>query len=203
MNQPVVAFAPEPEEESVSPSVEGLIHPFLMRNERPLEKPTTPLPSLDLLAAPPPNPTPIDTEALEETARLIERRLADFRVKARVVDILPGPVITRFELDLAPGVKAARISSLARDLARSLSVVAVRVVEVIPGKPYVGLELPNEHRQTVYMREVLNGPEFTGASSPLTVVLGKTFLGSRLLPIWPRCHTFWWPVRQAPVSRWA
>lgn len=177
VNQPVVAFAPEPEEESVSPSVEGLIHPFLMRNERPLEKPTTPLPSLDLLAAPPPNPTPIDTEALEETARLIERRLADFRVKARVVDILPGPVITRFELDLAPGVKAARISSLARDLARSLSVVAVRVVEVIPGKPYVGLELPNEHRQTVYMREVLNGPEFTGASSPLTVVLGKDISG--------------------------
>lgn len=173
------AFTPEPEDESesASPSMEGLIHPFLMRNERPLEKPTTPLPSLDLLAAPPANPTPIDVDALEETARLIERRLADFRVKARVVDILPGPVITRFELDLAPGVKAARISSLARDLARSLSVVAVRVVEVIPGKPYVGLELPNEHRQTVYMREVLNGPEFTNASSPLTIVLGKDISG--------------------------
>lgn len=173
------AFTPEPEDEpeSTSPSMEGLIHPFLMRNERPLEKPTTPLPSLDLLAAPPANPTPIDVDALEETARLIERRLADFRVKARVVDILPGPVITRFELDLAPGVKAARISSLARDLARSLSVVAVRVVEVIPGKPYVGLELPNEHRQTVYMREVLNGPEFTNASSPLTIVLGKDISG--------------------------
>ncbi|GKX56096.1 DNA translocase FtsK [Leminorella grimontii] len=173
------AFMPEPEEESepTAPSMEGLIHPFLMRNERPLEKPTTPLPSLDLLAAPPANPTPIDMEALEETARLLERRLADFRVKARVVDILPGPVITRFELDLAPGVKAARISSLARDLARSLSVVAVRVVEVIPGKPYVGLELPNEHRQTVYMREVLNGPEFTNAASPLTIVLGKDISG--------------------------
>lgn len=159
------------------PSMDGLIHPFLMRNERPLEKPSTPLPSLDLLAAPPVNPTPIDMELLEETARLIERRLADFRVKADVVDILPGPVITRFELDLAPGVKAARISSLARDLARSLSVIAVRVVEVIPGKPYVGLELPNEHRQTVYMREVLNGPEFRDAASPLTVVLGKDISG--------------------------
>ncbi|WP_159564612.1 DNA translocase FtsK 4TM domain-containing protein [Budvicia diplopodorum] len=162
---------------STPSSMDGLIHPFLMRNERPLEKPSTPLPSLDLLAAPPVNPTPIDMDQLEETARLIERRLADFRVKAHVVDILPGPVITRFELDLAPGVKAARISSLARDLARSLSVIAVRVVEVIPGKPYVGLELPNEHRQTVYMREVLNGPEFRDAASPLTVVLGKDISG--------------------------
>lgn len=164
-------------QQTISPSMDGLIHPFLMRSERPLEKPSTPLPSLDLLAAPPVNPTPIDMEQLEETARLIERRLADFRVKAHVVDILPGPVITRFELDLAPGVKAARISSLARDLARSLSVIAVRVVEVIPGKPYVGLELPNEHRQTVYMREVLNGLEFRNASSPLTVVLGKDIAG--------------------------
>ncbi|GKX62519.1 DNA translocase FtsK [Pragia fontium] len=173
---PQPAAVPE-ERQPEQPSMDGLIHPFLMRNDRPLEKPTTPLPSLDLLSAPPTNQAPVDMEALEETARLLERRLADFRVKAHVVDILPGPVITRFELDLAPGVKAARISSLARDLARSLSVTAVRVVEVIPGKPYVGLELPNEHRQTVYMREVLNSPEFSNASSPLTVVLGKDISG--------------------------
>ncbi|MBK5144811.1 DNA translocase FtsK 4TM domain-containing protein [Budviciaceae bacterium BWR-B9] len=174
---PFQPVAPKEEPQPAQPSMDGLIHPFLMRNERPLEKPTTPLPSLDLLASPPLNQDPVDVEALEETARLLERRLADFRVKAHVVDILPGPVITRFELDLAPGVKASRISSLARDLARSLSVTAVRVVEVIPGKPYVGLELPNERRQTVYMREVLDTPEFTDTPSPLTVVLGKDISG--------------------------
>ncbi|MCD1124630.1 DNA translocase FtsK 4TM domain-containing protein [Jinshanibacter sp. LJY008] len=176
-SSPFQSAAPQEEPQPAQPSMDGLIHPFLMRNERPLEKPTTPLPSLDLLASPPLNQDPVDVEALEETARLLERRLADFRVKAHVVDILPGPVITRFELDLAPGVKASRISSLARDLARSLSVTAVRVVEVIPGKPYVGLELPNERRQTVYMREVLDTPEFTDTPSPLTVVLGKDISG--------------------------
>ncbi|EJZ1177986.1 cell division protein FtsK, partial [Escherichia coli] len=111
------------------------------------------------------------------TARLIEARLNDFRIKARVVGYEPGPVITRFELDLAPGVKASRISNLSRDLARSLSTVAVRVVEVIPGKPYVGLELPNEKRQTVYLREVLDCDEFRDTPSPLSVVLGKDISG--------------------------
>ena len=98
-------------------------------------------------------------------------------MKADVVDILPGPVITRFELDLAPGVKAARISNLSRDLARSLSTSAVRVVEVIPGKPYVGLELPNAKRQTVYLREVLDCPAFRDNPSPLSIVLGKDISG--------------------------
>ena len=127
---------------------ESLIHPLLMRNgdSRPLQKPTTPLPSLDLLTPPPSEVEPVDTFALEQMARLVEARLADFRIKADVVNYSPGPVITRFELNLAPGVKAARISNLSRDLARSLSTVAVRVVEVIPGKPYVGLELPNKKR---------------------------------------------------------
>jgi S-DNA-T family DNA segregation ATPase FtsK/SpoIIIE len=115
--------------------------------------------------------------ALEQTAQLIEARLNDYRIKAEVVDKLPGPVITRFELDLAPGVKAARISNLSRDLARSLSTVAVRIVEVIPGKPYVGLELPNKKRQTVYLREVLDCPQFKNDPSPLTVVLGKDIAG--------------------------
>ncbi|MDR0805596.1 MAG: DNA translocase FtsK 4TM domain-containing protein [Enterobacteriaceae bacterium] len=172
---------PQQQSQSASPSMDGLIHPFLMRNERPLEKPTTPLPSLDLLASPPASQIPIDYDALEATARLLEQRLAEFRVKARVVDILSGPVITRFELELAPGVKAASISSLERDLARSLSVTAVRVVEVIPGKPYVGIELPNEHRQMVYMREVLSSPEFSHAESPLTVVLGKDISGQPIV----------------------
>ncbi|WP_317177254.1 DNA translocase FtsK 4TM domain-containing protein [Pectobacterium sp. HCp5_1] len=159
------------------PAMDGLIHPFLMRNEQPLQKPTTPLPTLDLLTPPPASEAPVDNFALEQTARLIEARLADFRVKADVVDHSPGPVITRFELDLAPGVKAARISNLSRDLARSLSVVAVRIVEVIPGRPYVGLELPNAHRQTVYLREVLDCDQFRDNPSPLSIVLGKDIAG--------------------------
>ena len=154
-------------------------HPLLMRNgdSRPLHKPTTPLPSLDLLTPPPSEVEPVDTFALEQMARLVEARLADFRIKADVVNYSPGPVITRFELNLAPGVKAARISNLSRDLARSLSTVAVRVVEVIPGKPYVGLELPNKKRQTVYLREVLDNAKFRDNPSPLTVVLGKDIAG--------------------------
>lgn len=170
---PVPAVEPEP----VKPAQDSLFHPFLVRHEQPLERPTTPLPTLDLLTAPPVEAEPVDMFALEQTARLVEARLGDYRVKAEVVGISPGPVITRFELDLAPGVKAARISNLSRDLARSLSAVAVRVVEVIPGKPYVGLELPNKHRQTVYMREVLECPQFRDNPSPLAVVLGKDIAG--------------------------
>jgi S-DNA-T family DNA segregation ATPase FtsK/SpoIIIE len=159
------------------PVMDSLIHPFLMRNDQPLQKPTTPLPTLDLLTEAPKEVEPVDSFALEQKARLVEASLADYRVKADVVDILPGPVITRFELDLAPGVKAARISNLSRDLARSLSTSAVRVVEVIPGKPYVGLELPNAKRQTVYLREVLDCPAFRDNPSPLSIVLGKDISG--------------------------
>ncbi|EKU4727739.1 DNA translocase FtsK [Citrobacter sp. Cf084] len=163
----------------VTPPQDSLIHPLLMRNgdSRPAHRPSTPLPSLDLLTPPPSEVEPIDTFALEQMARLVEARLADFRIKADVVNYSPGPVITRFELNLAPGVKAARISNLSRDLARSLSTAAVRVVEVIPGKPYVGLELPNKKRQTVYLREVLDNAKFRDNSSPLTVVLGKDIAG--------------------------
>ncbi|EPL1733226.1 DNA translocase FtsK [Escherichia coli] len=169
--QPQQPVAPQPQD--------TLLHPLLMRNgdSRPLHKPTTPLPSLDLLTPPPSEVEPVDTFALEQMARLVEARLADFRIKADVVNYSPGPVITRFELNLAPGVKAARISNLSRDLARSLSTVAVRVVEVIPGKPYVGLELPNKKRQTVYLREVLDNATFRDNPSPLTVVLGKDIAG--------------------------
>ncbi|MEZ2583679.1 DNA translocase FtsK [Kluyvera intermedia] len=166
-------------QQPVTPPQESLIHPLLMRNgdDRPLQRPTTPLPSLDLLTPPPTEVEPVDTFALEQMARLVETRLADYRIKADVVNYSPGPVITRFELNLAPGVKAARISNLSRDLARSLSTVAVRVVEVIPGKPYVGLELPNKKRQTVYLREVLDCDKFRDNPSPLTVVLGKDIAG--------------------------
>ncbi len=175
-HQPV---APQGHQPAAPAPQESLIHPLLMRNgdSRPLQKPTTPLPSLDLLTPPPSEVEPVDTFALEQMARLVEARLADFRIKADVVNYSPGPVITRFELNLAPGVKAARISNLSRDLARSLSTVAVRVVEVIPGKPYVGLELPNKKRQTVYLREVLDNSKFRDNPSPLTVVLGKDIAG--------------------------
>ncbi len=162
--QPAVApVAPQPAVQ------ESLIHPLLMRNgdSRPAQRPTTPLPSLDLLTQPPSEVEPVDTFALEQ--------------KADVVNYSPGPVITRFELNLAPGVKAARISNLSRDLARSLSTVAVRVVEVIPGKPYVGLELPNKKRQTVYLREVLDCAKFRESPSPLTVVLGKDIAGDPII----------------------
>ncbi|HHG8772286.1 TPA: DNA translocase FtsK, partial [Raoultella planticola] len=164
---------------AAQPPQDSLIHPLLMRNgnSQPMQRPTTPLPSLDLLTPPPSEVEPVDTFALEQMARLVEARLADFRIKADVVNYSPGPVITRFELNLAPGVKAARISNLSRDLARSLSTVAVRVVEVIPGKPYVGLELPNKKRQTVYLREVLDNTKFRDNPSPLTVVLGKDIAG--------------------------
>ncbi|RYA55752.1 DNA translocase FtsK, partial [Enterobacter cloacae complex sp. GF14B] len=174
------AQPPQPQFQQPAPQPqESLIHPLLMRNgdSRPLQRPSTPLPSLDLLTPPPAEVEPVDTFALEQMARLVEARLADFRIKADVVNYSPGPVITRFELNLAPGVKAARISNLSRDLARSLSTVAVRVVEVIPGKPYVGLELPNKKRQTVYLREVLDNTKFRDNPSPLTVVLGKDIAG--------------------------
>ena len=182
--QPQQPVAPQPQyqqpQQPVAPQPQDTrLHPLLMRNgdSRPLHKPTTPLPSLDLLTPPPSEVEPVDTFALEQMARLVEARLADFRIKADVVNYSPGPVITRFELNLAPGVKAARISNLSRDLARSLSTVAVRVVEVIPGKPYVGLELPNKKRQTVYLREVLDNAKFRDNPSPLTVVLGKDIAG--------------------------
>ncbi|ELC3089391.1 DNA translocase FtsK [Salmonella enterica] len=180
--QPQQPVAPQPQyqqpQQPTAPQ-DSLIHPLLMRNgdSRPLQRPTTPLPSLDLLTPPPSEVEPVDTFALEQMASLVEARLADFRIKADVVNYSPGPVITRFELNLAPGVKAARISNLSRDLARSLSTVAVRVVEVIPGKPYVGLELPNKKRQTVYLREVLDNAKFRENPSPLTVVLGKDIAG--------------------------
>ncbi|TGD67975.1 DNA translocase FtsK [Escherichia coli] len=182
--QPQQPVAPQQQyqqpQQPVAPQQQDtLLHPLLMRNgdSRPLHKPTTPLPSLDLLTPPLSEVEPVDTFALEQMARLVEARLADFRIKADVVNYSPGPVITRFELNLAPGVKAARISNLSRDLARSLSTVAVRVVEVIPGKPYVGLELPNKKRQTVYLREVLDNAKFRDNPSPLTVVLGKDIAG--------------------------
>ncbi|MBE4603014.1 DNA translocase FtsK [Vibrio navarrensis] len=159
----------------------GANNPFLMKKEQNLPVPQEPLPTLELLYHPEKRENFIDKEALEHIARLVESKLADYKIKARVVGIFPGPVITRFELDLAPGVKVSRISSLSMDLARSLSAMAVRVVEVIPGKPYVGLELPNMSRQTVYLSDVIASPQFEQATSPTTVVLGQDIAGEALV----------------------
>ncbi|HGP5030523.1 TPA: DNA translocase FtsK, partial [Vibrio cholerae O1] len=156
-------------------------NPFLVQKAVNLPKPTEPMPTLELLYHPEKRENFIDREALEEIARLVESKLADYKIQAQVVDIFPGPVITRFELDLAPGVKVSRISSLSMDLARSLSAMAVRVVEVIPGKPYVGLELPNMSRQTVYLSDVIASPQFKESKSPTTVVLGQDIAGDAVV----------------------
>ncbi|WGV99391.1 DNA translocase FtsK 4TM domain-containing protein [Vibrio sp. YMD68] len=159
----------------------GKQNPFLVQAEPNLPRPTEPMPTLELLYHPEKRENFIDRDALENIARLVEAKLADYKIKARVVDIFPGPVITRFELDLAPGVKVSRISSLSMDLARSLSAIAVRVVEVIPGKPYVGLELPNVSRQTVFFSDVIGSPTFAEAKSPTTIVLGQDIAGDAVI----------------------
>ncbi|MBQ4838592.1 DNA translocase FtsK [Pseudoalteromonas luteoviolacea] len=141
------------------------------------EPPADPLPSLDLLDRPDKAKNPITKEELETVSRLVEAKLLDFNIQATVVGVYPGPVVTRFELDLAPGIKVAKITGLAKDLARSLSAVSVRVVEVIPGKTYVGLELPNKNREIVRLSEVINAPKFEQNASPLTMVLGKDIAG--------------------------
>lgn len=159
----------------------GKQNPFLMQSDPDLPKPTSPMPTLELLYHPEKRDTFIDREGLEKIARLVESKLADYKITAKVVDIFPGPVITRFELDLAPGVKVSRISSLSMDLARSLSAMAVRVVEVIPGKPYVGLELPNVKRQTVFFSDVVGSEQFKQAKSPTTVVMGQDIAGEAVI----------------------
>ncbi|MBY5945435.1 DNA translocase FtsK 4TM domain-containing protein [Photobacterium rosenbergii] len=159
----------------------GLDNPFLMKREADLPKPTSPMPTIDLLAPPKQNVQPTTEEELKQTAMLVEAKLADYKIKAKVVGVYPGPVITRYELDLAPGVKVSRISGLAKDLARALSASAVRVVEVIPGKPYIGLELPNVNRETVYMSEVVASDNFQQKKSALPIVLGYDIAGEAVV----------------------
>ncbi|MEI6893269.1 MAG: DNA translocase FtsK 4TM domain-containing protein [Colwellia sp.] len=143
-----------------------------------VDKPAVPeMPSIDLLDRPDKAKNPINQDELEQVSRLVEAKLLDFGVQAQVVSVYPGPVITRFELDLAPGVKVNKITSLAKDLARALSAISVRVVEIIPGKSVIGLELPNIHREIVYLSEVISCSAFTESSSPLAMVLGKDIAG--------------------------
>jgi len=135
------------------------------------------MPSIDLLDRPDKAKNPINREELEQVSRLVETILLDFKVQAHVVAVYPGPVITRFELDLAPGMKVSKISALSKDLARALSAISVRVVEVIPGKSVIGLELPNKHREIVHLSEVISCPAFEESKSPLAMVLGKDIAG--------------------------
>ncbi|MFV1973366.1 MAG: DNA translocase FtsK [Thiohalobacterales bacterium] len=139
--------------------------------------PNTELPPLSLLDEPRPSEEGYSTSALEAMSRLVELKLQDFNIEVEVVAVHPGPVITRFELDLGVGVKVSQITNLAKDIARALSAISVRVVEVIPGKSVIGLEIPNEHRQIISLSEILNSTEYDGSNSPLTLALGKDISG--------------------------
>ena len=139
------------------------------------------LPPLSLLDDPPEQKKGYSEEALAAMSRLVELKLRDFGIEVEVVTVSPGPVITRFELDPAPGVKVSQISNLAKDLARSLSVVSVRVVEVIPGKSFIGLEIPNENRELVTLGEILKSRAYDDLASPLTLALGKDIGGNSVV----------------------
>ena len=158
----------EPSQRSASPSV------YL--------RPVLELPALDLLEEYESGASGGYTqESLEDMSRLLESKLADFRVDAKVVSVLAGPVVTRFELQPAAGVKVSKFTSLAKDLARSLAVVSVRIVEIIPGKSVVGIEIPNERRETVRLKEILDSRQYRNASSPLTLALGKDIAGTPVM----------------------
>ena len=139
------------------------------------------LPGLDLLGNPPPVTESYDEEELAELASLIEEQFKHFNIEVSVVNIEPGPVITRFELDLAPGVKIAQINNLNKDIARALSVTSVRIVDIIPGKPYIGLEIPNKKRQIVYFKEGLYAEAYRNSKHPLTILLGKDVSGNQVV----------------------
>src|SRR5690606_14073365 len=136
------------------------------------------LPPLSLLDDPPKQQAGYSAEALEAMSRLVELKLRDFGVEVEVVEVHPGPIITRFELRPAPGVKVSQISNLAKDLARALSAVSVRIVEVIPGKSTVGLEIPNEKRELVTLGEIIKSKTYDEMASPLALVLGKDISGA-------------------------
>jgi S-DNA-T family DNA segregation ATPase FtsK/SpoIIIE len=165
------------EKSSPTRTTEAVITP---ESPKPKAEPIT-LPSLELLDRPDVQENPISPEELEAVSRLVEAKLLDFNVQATVVGVYPGPVITRFELDLAPGIKVSKITGLSKDLARSLSAMSVRVVEVIPGKSFVGLEIPNKHRQIVRLSEVMASNGFKDSRSPTTMVLGKDIAGKAVV----------------------
>ncbi|AWL12009.1 DNA translocase FtsK [Saliniradius amylolyticus] len=186
--EPVIADLPPMDEPSM-PEEPVMLDP--MADKKQAAKHTRPepkkpvvegeMPSFDLLDRPDKNQNPITQEELDQVSRLVEEKLADFNVDATVVGVYPGPVITRFELDLAPGVKVSKISNLSKDLARALSAMSVRVVEVIPGKSVIGLELPNKNREMVRLSEVIESEAFKKSPSPLTMVLGADISGKPVI----------------------
>ncbi|TCK01492.1 S-DNA-T family DNA segregation ATPase FtsK/SpoIIIE [Volucribacter psittacicida] len=159
----------------------SLIHPLLQPTQTNTAKPTTPMPSLDLLERHTVQANQVTREETLQTAQHISQKLQDFGVKATVEDILVGPVVTRYELALQPGVKAAKVTSIDRDLARALSFSSIRVAEVIPGKPYIGIEVPNQRRQVVWLRDVLNSKEFLQSNFLLPMALGKDISGKPIV----------------------
>jgi S-DNA-T family DNA segregation ATPase FtsK/SpoIIIE len=176
------ASRPPPRIEPVIPALEPSARAERER-QVPLFEPTAAgeLPPLSLLDDPPAQKRGYSEESLEAMSRLVELKLRDFGIEVEVKSVSPGPVITRFELDPAPGVKVSQIVNLAKDLARSLSVVSVRVVEVIPGKSFVGLEIPNENRQLVTLGEILKSEAYDKVVSPLTLALGKDIGGNSVV----------------------
>jgi S-DNA-T family DNA segregation ATPase FtsK/SpoIIIE len=174
-----VASRPPPKIEPVVQKVEKSERVEKERQVPMFERPTSKeLPALSLLDDAPPRQSGYSAEALEAMSRLVELKLRDFGVEAEVVEVHPGPVITRFELRLAPGVKVSQISNLSKDLARALSAISVRVVEVIPGKPTVGLEIPNEKRELVTLGEIIKSKTYDDMNSPIALVLGKDISGA-------------------------
>ncbi|EOX4861555.1 DNA translocase FtsK [Haemophilus influenzae] len=159
----------------------SLIHPAFQQQTTKREKPSTPLPSLDLLLKYPPNEQRITPDEIMETSQRIEQQLRNFNVKASVKDVLVGPVVTRYELELQPGVKASKVTSIDTDLARALMFRSIRVAEVIPGKPYIGIETPNLHRQMVPLRDVLDSNEFRDSKATLPIALGKDISGKPVI----------------------
>jgi S-DNA-T family DNA segregation ATPase FtsK/SpoIIIE len=174
-----VARRKPPKIETVAPKVEKSERVEKERQVALFEKPTAKeLPPLSLLDDPPPQQSGYSAEALEAMSRLVELKLRDFGVEAEVVEVHPGPVVTRFELRPAPGVKVSQISNLNKDLARALSAISVRVVEIIPGKSTVGLEIPNEKRELVTLGEIIKSKTYDEMTSPLALVLGKDIGGA-------------------------
>ena len=177
-----IAKKAPPKIEPITPKLEKSNRAEKERQVPMFEPPTDgELPNLALLDDPPSREQAYSNESLEAMSRLVELKLKDFGIEVEVVSVSPGPIITRFELDPAPGVKVSKISTLSKDLARSLSVVSVRIVEVIPGKSFVGLEIPNESRELVTLGEILKSKVYDEMSSPLTLALGKDIGGNSVV----------------------
>ena len=178
--EPAIDAPPRRSTAKIEPRPKPVANGFQPRSFDP--KTPVDLPDLDLLEDYDPTVRGgFSKESLESMGAILEHNLAQFGVEAKVRSILPGPVVTRFEMEPAPGLKVSKITSLVKDLARSLAVISVRVVEVIPGKSLVGIEIPNEQREVVRLKEILNSGEYRDTKTPLTLALGKDIAGSPVM----------------------